>query len=142
MTGKWKSSSIDETDAWLVVYAFVRYTFSSNWNRFKRFHSLCLCNEEWKIKSFYINDLIFHSSLHKQRLRNLLKRFQFDEKQHLIYIYLESWKRREHRKRVFSIDLQSTIKYKHPMRWRTQLKIIEAHMMNLRSENDCQQKDR
>ena len=23
MTGKWKSSSIDETDAWLVVYAFV-----------------------------------------------------------------------------------------------------------------------
>ena len=29
------------------------------------------------------NDLIFHSSLHKQRLWNLLKRFQFDEKQHL-----------------------------------------------------------
>ena len=30
--------------------------------------------------------MIFHSSLHKQRLWNLLKRFQFDEKQHLMYI--------------------------------------------------------
>ena len=33
-----------------------------------------------KSKSVYINDLIFHSSLNKQRLWNLLKRFQFDEK--------------------------------------------------------------
>ena len=50
---------------------FSRCCFSSNWNRFKRFHSLCLCNEEWKIKSFYINNLIFHSSLHKQSITNL-----------------------------------------------------------------------
>ena len=61
-------------------HKYFSHTFSSNWNRFKRFHSLCLCNEEWKIKSFYINELIFHSLLHKQRLWNLLKRFQFDEK--------------------------------------------------------------
>ena len=27
--------------------------------------------------------MIFHSSLHKQKLWNLFKRFQFDEKQHL-----------------------------------------------------------
>ena len=32
-------------------YRTSSYTFLSNWNRFKRFHSLCLCNEEWKIKS-------------------------------------------------------------------------------------------
>ena len=44
-----------------VKYKCLSYTFSSNWNHFKRFHSLCLCNKEWKIKSFYINDLIFHS---------------------------------------------------------------------------------
>ena len=61
-------------------HEFIRCCFSSKWNHLKRFHSLCLCNEEWKIKSFYINDLIFHSALHKQRLWNLLKRFQFDEK--------------------------------------------------------------
>ena len=30
--------------------------------------------------------MIFHSSLHKQRLWNLLKQFQFDEKQHLTYL--------------------------------------------------------
>ena len=35
--------------------------------------------------------MIFHSSLHKQRLWNLLKRFQFDEKQHLIYIVHYYW---------------------------------------------------
>ena len=34
--------------------------------------------------TFYINDLIKHSSLHKQRLWNLLKRFQFDEKLYLL----------------------------------------------------------
>ena len=37
-------------------------------------------NEECLIKSFYINDFIKHTSLHKQRLGNPLKRFQFDEK--------------------------------------------------------------
>ena len=34
--------------------------------------------------------MIFHSALHKQRLWNLLKRFQFDEKQHLIYILIHN----------------------------------------------------
>ena len=32
--------------------------------------------------------MIFHSSLHKQRLWNLLKRFQFDKKQHLMYYHI------------------------------------------------------
>ena len=31
---------------------YISCTFLSNWNRFKRFHSLCLCNEECLIKSF------------------------------------------------------------------------------------------
>ena len=62
------------------LHMYISYTFLSNWNCFKRFHCLCLCNEEWKIKSFYINVLIFHSSLHKQSLWNLSKRFQFDKK--------------------------------------------------------------
>ena len=52
------------------------YNFLSNWNRFKRFHSLCLC----LIKSFYINDLIKHSSLQKTKAVESFKRFQFDGK--------------------------------------------------------------
>ena len=38
-----------------MIVCISRYSFSSNWNRFKRFHSLCLCSEECLIKSFYIN---------------------------------------------------------------------------------------
>ena len=33
-----------------LYYIYISYTFSSKWNCFKRFHSLCLYNEEWKIK--------------------------------------------------------------------------------------------
>ena len=78
---------------WHVVYSkhyelkhgekkksYVSYIFSSNWNHFKRLYSLCLCNEGCLIKSFYLNVLIKHLSLHKQKLYNLLKWFQFDEK--------------------------------------------------------------
>ena len=48
-----------------MIVCISRYSFSSNWNRFKRFHSLCLCSEECLIKSFYINlimDVIYWKS--------------------------------------------------------------------------------
>ena len=78
-------SSFDGKISWRLNLIFSQcvvasYTFSPKWNHFKRFHSLCLCKEEYLIKSFRKKDLIQHSSLHKQMLWNLLKQFQFEKK--------------------------------------------------------------